>query len=62
MSFGILVSVLVPNYELALSIQPVITIPFMLFGGFFSNTNNIPYIFKPFEYISIIKYGYAASL
>lgn len=35
-------------------------IPFMLFAGFFVNQNNIPFFLKPFQYISLFKYGLQA--
>jgi len=36
----------------------VIVLPFMLVGGFFVNQNNFIVVLKPFEYISLPKYGF----
>lgn len=47
---------------MAMSLVPMLFIPFMLCGGFFVNQDKIPYYFYPFEYISMIKYGYQAAV
>ena len=46
--------------QLAVTLTPVLIIPFMLFAGFFVNQNNIPWFLKEFEYLSIFKYGFQA--
>ena len=38
------------------------TIQLSVFAGFFVNQNNIPDFLKPFQYISIFKYGYQALM
>ena len=34
----------------------------MLFAGFFSNQNNVPYYFYEFQYLSMFKYGLQAAV
>jgi len=45
-----------------MSLSPMILIPFMLFGGFYVNQNNVPYYFYPIQYISMFKYGFQAAV
>ena len=61
-SFGLFFSVILPKPELAMSLSPMIMVPFMLFGGFFVNQNNVPYYFYPIQYISMFKYGFQAAV
>lgn len=42
MSLGYLLSTLVPTVEVALAIGPVVVLPFMLFSGYFLNTDSVP--------------------
>ena len=44
--------------QLAVTLTPVVVIPFALFSGFFLNSNQIPDYLLPFEYASLFKYGY----
>lgn len=41
---------------------PISTIPMVLFSGFFSNLNDIPYYIKWLPYASYLKYGFEASM
>eukprot|EP01017_Pseudomicrothorax_dubius_P021861 TRINITY_DN2351_c0_g1_i6.p1 TRINITY_DN2351_c0_g1~~TRINITY_DN2351_c0_g1_i6.p1 ORF type:complete len:640 (-),score=172.28 TRINITY_DN2351_c0_g1_i6:54-1973(-) len=59
-AYGLLISVVIPKMEVAMSLVPVLLIPLMAFAGFFVNQNKIPFYFKPFEYISPWKYGFQA--
>ena len=61
-SYGYFLSIIFPDAEMALSLIPVIIVPFMLFGGFFVNQSNIPYYLYPFQYLSIFKYGFQAAI
>ncbi|CAD8043540.1 unnamed protein product [Paramecium primaurelia] len=61
-SFGLLLSIIIPNIQLATSVMSVLVMPFMMLGGFFVNQDNIPYIFYPFTYLSIFRYGFQASV
>ena len=45
---------------MAVTLTPVLIIPFMLFAGFFVNQDNIPWFLIEFQYLSIFKYGYQA--
>ncbi len=60
-SYGMLLSILIPNLTLAISLIPVLIAPFVLMSGFFVNTNNLLWVFKPIEYLSIFKYTYQAT-
>ena len=42
LSVGYLLSCVSPNVDVALGIAPVVIIPFMLFGGFFLNSDSVP--------------------
>jgi ABC-type multidrug transport system permease subunit len=57
-SQGLLISVIIPKVEVATALVPAFIIPFMVLGGFFVNQQDIPYVFYPFEYISMFKYGF----
>jgi ABC-type multidrug transport system permease subunit len=57
-SYGFLISIVIPKMEMAMAFTPVLVIPFMVLGGFFVNTNNIPSFLKWLEYLSMFKYGY----
>ena len=61
-SIGLLLSIIFPHPEMALSLFPVIIIPLLVFAGFFVNQNNIPYYFYPIQYISFLKYGFQAKI
>ncbi len=61
MSYGLLLSTVIPKIEIATALVPALVIPFMILGGFFVNQDNIPYIFYPFTYLSMFKYGFEAS-
>lgn len=61
-SYGFLLSVIFPQPEMAMSMIPVIIVPFMVLAGFLVNQNNIPYYFYPIEYVSMFKYGFQASI
>lgn len=60
-AYGLVISVFVPNMELAMALVPVLVIPLMVMGGFFVNTNTIPDWLKWIEYISMFKYGFQAA-
>ncbi|KAL4483030.1 hypothetical protein ABPG74_019056 [Tetrahymena malaccensis] len=60
-SYGLLLSVIFNKMELVMALIPVLVIPFMVLGGFFINSNNIPHYFRWIEYVSMFKYGFQAS-
>jgi len=57
-ALGLAVSASCKNLQTAQALVPIIFIPLMLFGGFFLNTNNIPYWLTWVQYFSLFKYGY----
>eukprot|EP01015_Nassula_variabilis_P022786 TRINITY_DN4212_c0_g1_i5.p1 TRINITY_DN4212_c0_g1~~TRINITY_DN4212_c0_g1_i5.p1 ORF type:complete len:300 (+),score=30.76 TRINITY_DN4212_c0_g1_i5:38-901(+) len=57
-AYGLFLSTLIPKLEVAAALTPVLLIPLMAFGGFFVNNNNLAFYLKPFEYISLWKYGF----
>ncbi len=61
-AYGLLLSALLKDIEVVMALVPVVIIPLMLVGGFFSNLNNVPKLFYPLEYISMFKYGYQAYI
>ena len=60
--YSLIISASFSNKQLAVTLTPVLIVPFMLFAGFFVASANIPYWLKEFEYLSIIKYGYQALM
>ena len=57
-AYALVIGATFSDKHVAVTLTPVIIIPFMLFSGFFVNSNNIPIWLKEFEYLSIFKYGY----
>lgn len=60
--YSLIISASFSNKQLAVTLTPILIVPFMLFAGFFVASANIPYWLKEFEYLSIIKYGYQALM
>jgi hypothetical protein len=61
-SYALIVSCMISEKQLAVSLTPVLIIPFMLFAGFFVNQDNIPKFLIEFQYLSFFKYGYQALM
>lgn len=59
-SIGLLLGCAMPNPELAVSISPVFIIPFMLFGGFYTNLSSIGPWLNWVQWISPFKWGFEA--
>jgi ABC-type multidrug transport system ATPase subunit len=57
-SIGLMISATVRSEAVAQAIAPVVLIVFLLFGGFYVNTANIPPYFIWLEWISFVKYGF----
>ena len=55
---GIFIGTLVPSLTIAIDIAPVIFVPFLLFSGYTTNTDNIIAPLKAIEYISPIWYAF----
>jgi EPP (Eye Pigment Precursor) family transporter len=62
LSVGYLLSCACPSVDLALTLGPVIVIPFMLFGGFYLNAGSIPAWLDWFKYISWFFYSFEALM
>lgn len=60
--YSLIISASFSDKQLAVTLTPVLIIPFMLFAGFFVASNQIPVYMKEFEYLSIFKYAYTALL
>ena len=58
--YSLILGVTFADKQLAVTLTPVLIIPFMLFAGFFVNQDNIPWFLTPFQYLSIFKYGFQA--
>ena len=57
-SYALIISTLFSDKQLAVTLTPILIIPFMLFAGFFVNQSNIPIWLIEFQYLSFFKYGY----
>lgn len=60
--YSLIISASFSDKQLAVTLTPVLIIPFMLFAGFFVSSSQIPVYLKEFEYLSIFKYGYQALM
>ena len=61
-AYALIISTLFADKQLAVTLTPVLIIPFMLFAGFFVNQDNIPKWLIEFQYLSFFKYGYQALM
>ncbi|OQR83097.1 ATP-binding Cassette (ABC) Superfamily, partial [Achlya hypogyna] len=55
---GYMVSCIAKTPEIAPIIGILIILPFLIFGGLFINTNNVPVYFRWLEFISPMKYAF----
>ena len=60
--YSLILSASFSDKQLAVTLTPVLIIPFMLFAGFFVSSDHIPWYLKEFEYLSIFKYGYESLM
>ena len=56
--WGIFLGAAIPNPKLALQFAPLVFVPFLLFSGYTTNTENIGVYLKWFEYISPFRYAF----
>lgn len=56
--YSLIISATFSNKQVAVTLTPVLIVPFMLFAGFFVAADTIPKWLREFEYLSIYKYGY----
>jgi ABC-type multidrug transport system permease subunit len=57
-AYTMILSVAFSEKKLAVTMIPVLLIPFMLLSGFFVNESHTPAWMKPFQYLSLYKYGF----
>ena len=57
LGIGLLISAMSPSLTTATSIAPVFTMPFILFGGQFANTDSMPNWLGWLQWISPIRYA-----
>jgi len=60
--YSLIISAIFSNKQVAVTLTPVLIVPFMLFAGFFVASSSIPVWLREFEYLSIFKYGYQALM
>lgn len=60
--YSLIISAIFSNKQVAVTLTPVLIVPFMLFAGFFVASSSIPVWLREFEYVSIYKYGYQALM
>ncbi|XP_068243394.1 protein white-like [Palaemon carinicauda] len=61
-SFGLMISCLAPNLNVALGMSAPLIVPLMIFGGFFLNSDTIPAYFIWIKYISWFNYANEALI
>lgn len=60
--YSLIISATFSNKQVAVTLTPVLIVPFMLFAGYYVASKDIPYWLREFEYLSIYKYGYQALM
>mmetsp|Transcript_23759 Transcript_23759/g.42102 ORF Transcript_23759/g.42102 Transcript_23759/m.42102 type:complete len:653 (+) Transcript_23759:149-2107(+) len=61
-SFGMLISAAVPNPKNAMTCVSIFMLSSMLLGGFYVNSNNLPYWIRWLEWFSFVKYSFGAGM
>lgn len=61
-SYGLLISTLIKQFDVAIALIPVLIIPLMLVSGFFVPLDQVPKFFYWLEYLSMFKYGYQSMI
>ena len=59
-AFALFLSSFISDKSVAVSLTPIIIVPFFLLAGFFVNQSNIPVWLYEFEYLSIFRYMFQA--
>ena len=60
LSLSLAVSAMAPTLQGAQALAPIVTVVFILFGGFYINTESIPAGAKWMEQINYLRYSFAA--
>ena len=61
-SYGLMISTIIKDFNVAIALVPVLIIPQMLVAGYFVTLNQVPHFFYWLEYISAFKYGFASLM
>ncbi|KAJ3112458.1 ATP-binding cassette sub- G member 2 [Phlyctochytrium bullatum] len=59
---GFLIGAAVPSIQLAQVVGPLMGVIFLLYGGTLLNNDDLPYVFRGFQYISPVNYAYRANM
>jgi len=59
-ALGLMIGILAPNSSVAIAVTPAVLLPFMIFSGFFVNSDSIPVYFIWVPWISFVQYGFHA--
>ena len=59
-SVGLLLGSVITDAKSVSTVSPIVVLPFVLFSGYFKNSGNIPPWIGWIQYISPLKYGFAA--
>ena len=57
-SYGFLLSILLPKFEVAMAAVPAVILPFMIISGFFMSLESMPIYWRILAYLSMFKYGF----
>jgi len=57
-SLGFILGIIAKDSTTAMTLVPMVFIPFMMFSGFLINADSIPYYFYPIRYTSFLKYSF----
>lgn len=60
--YGLMLSVIIPKIEIAMSIAPLFSVSFSACAGYFTTQNTIPFVLQPFKYLSFFRYGFVTGL
>jgi hypothetical protein len=61
-SYTMIVSVAFSEKKIAVTLIPVLLVPFMLLSGFFVNESHTPFWLIAFQYLSFYKYAFQALM
>ena len=61
-SFGLFLSTVFSDAGVVMALVPVLIIPFLLVGGFFVALETVHWIYCPFEYLSMFRYGFEGMI
>ena len=59
-AYGLLLSAIFKDLEVALALLPVLIAPYVLVGGYFAPLSEVHNFYKSIEYFSLYKFGYEA--